>query len=318
MTNDDSGPGAGLRWFAERTLDRYTLERVMFPALADLEYECSDDAGASRLVRLRAYWGLWKALAVCLLTDWISYGRPAIEGVARRMLIIFPIVVGLVMVPALNGELGRPLVSTRLILLSLPQAFPVAIPVAFFFAVALEQRAKSLRRLVPAVFGMALACALVMMAVTLSMVPRANHAYAVTIHQHLKAAGKPAMVSFGPGEWTLAELVRKARSETSERDRATARQLLGMRLATSTLPIVLGFMALGIAGYERQHSLFMGVWLLIIYVAALRGAASSSYIGPSVAGVWLVNGVFCLAGLWLVWLRPSPLEDGEPKGYVIS
>lgn len=318
MTNDDFGPGARLRRFAERTLERDTLERVMFPALADLEYECRGDAGASRMVRLRAYWGLWKALAVCLLTDWVSYGRPVVQGVARRMLTIFPIVVGLVMVPALNAELGRPLVSTQLMLLSVPQAFPLAIPVAFFFAVAFEQRAKSLRRLVPVVFVMSSVCSLAMMATMLSVVPRANHAYAVSVHEHLKAAGKPAMVSFGPGEWTFTELVQKARSETSERDRAIARQLLGMRLATSTLPIALGFMALGIAGYERQHSLFMGVWLLIIYVAALRGAASSSYIGPSVAGVWLVNAVFCLAGLWLVWLRPSPLEDGGPRGYVIS
>jgi DNA-binding CsgD family transcriptional regulator len=37
MTKDDFGPGARLRRFAERTLDRDTLERVMLPALADLE-----------------------------------------------------------------------------------------------------------------------------------------------------------------------------------------------------------------------------------------------------------------------------------------
>jgi hypothetical protein len=317
MTND-LGPGTRLRRFAERTLERDTLERVMLPALADLQYECGSDAGASNLVRLRAYWGLSKALAVCLVADWRGYGRPVVQGVAWRMMVIAPIVVAAVMVPALNAELARPFVSTRLLLLSLPQAFAIAIPVAFFFAVALEQRATALRRLVPAVFVMSSVCSLAMMAAVLSVVPRANYAYAVSVSAHLKAAGKPAQVSFGPGEWTFAEMVQKARSETSERDRATARQLLGMRLAMSTLPLVLGFAALGIAGYERQHSLFLGVSLLILYVAALRAAAPSSGTNPSVLGVWMVNAAFCLAGLGLVWLRPSPLEDGKPKGFVIS
>ena len=82
---------------------------------------------------------------------------------------------------------------------------------------------------------------------------------------------------------------------------------------------MLGFLALGIAGYERSHSLFLGLWLLMFYVAALRATVSSSGSGPSVRGVWLVNVLFALAGLWLVWLRPEPLEtDREPKGYVIS
>jgi len=316
MTTIEDRPGRRLRQLAERMLDQQTLERVIRPALADLEYECAD-SGASNVVRLGAYWGLWKALAVCLLTDWARYGRPVVEGVAWRMIIIFPIVMGLVLVPALNAEFARPPVSTHLLVLSLPQAFAFALPVAYFFAVALEQRAKALRRLIPVVFVMSVVCSLAMMAAVLSVLPRANHAYAVAVSEHLKAAGKPAQVSFGPGEWTFTELVRKARSETSERDRVTARHLLGMRFAVSILPIVLGFAALGIAGYERQHSLFLGLWLLILYVAALR-AAPSGGANPSVLGVWMVNAAFCLAGLCLVWLRPSPLEDGQPKGYVIS
>ncbi len=92
-----------------------------------------------------------------------------------------------------------------------------------------------------------------------------------------------------------------------------------MRFAASTLPIALGFVALGIAGYERMHSLFNGMWMLMLYIAALRAAGSSSFVGPSVRGVLLVNAAFVLAGLCLVWLRPNPIDsDLEPKGYVIS
>ena len=45
MTNTERGPGSRLRRFAERTFERQTLERVILPAIADVEFECADDAG---------------------------------------------------------------------------------------------------------------------------------------------------------------------------------------------------------------------------------------------------------------------------------
>jgi hypothetical protein len=317
MTKDDFAPGTRLRRFAERTFDSDTVERVIRPALADVEYECAGDA-ASRLVRLRAYWGLSKALAVCLVVQWARWGRPAAQGVAWRMLIILPIVTGVVLVPAIRvGLSGQALAPQQFLLTSLPGAFIPSLPIAFFFAVAFERHAVSLRRLVPVVFAMALVCTLVMMVVTFAVVPHANHSYSLSVNEQLKAAGRPAPVSFGAGEWPFAELVAKASGKSSERDTATARKVLSLRLAASTLPIVLGFVALGIAGYERQHSLVNGIWILMLYFAALRAVAGSSQIAPSLSRVWLVNGVFCLAGLWLVWLRPTPLKDDD-KGFVLS
>ena len=318
MTNSERGPGSRLRGFAERTFDRPTLERVIFPALADVEFECADEAGTSGLVRLRAYWGLWKAIALCLLTDWGRHGRPLAQGVATRMMVIFPVVIGAVMVPALNAAFsGPPAPVAPVLLMSLPQAFVIALPIAFFFAVAFEQQPNSLRRLVPMVFTLSLVCSLAMITVTLFVVPRANQAYSQSLHRYLKAVDQPSAVSFGPGEWTFTELVTKARSEASERERSAARHALGMRLTTSTLPIVLGFLALGIAGYPRMQSLFIGMWVLMFYIAGLRAAAASPFQGPSVRGMLVVNAAFVLMGLWMVWLRPSP-ADAEPKGYIIS
>ena len=234
------------------------------------------------------------------------------------MLVIFPIVMGVVMVPGLNAAFGGPPVPVApVLLMSLPQAFVVALPIGYFFAVAFERHPKSFRRLVPVVFAMSLVCSLAMITVTLFVVPRANNAYAQSLHEYLKTVGKSGVVSFGPGEWTFTELVSYARSETTERERAIARRALGMRLATSTLPIVLGFLALGIAGYPLMHSLFFGMWLLMFYIAGLRAAAPSPFQGPSVRGMLVVNAAFVLVGLWMVWLRPFP-ADAEPKGYIIS
>jgi hypothetical protein len=316
MTNTEHPPWSRLRQFAERTFERQTLEHVILPALADVEHECGAD-GVSGLVRLRAYWGLWKAIALCLLVESGTYGRPMVEGVATRMMVILPIVMGVVMVPAFSAAVARPLMPAPFLLMSLAQGFIFALPLAFFFAVALERHPRSLRRLVPVVFVMSLVCALVTTTVTLSIVPRTNQAYRKAVHEQLKAPGAPALDSLGSGEWTFTELVRRARGETPERERAAARQALGMRLATSTLPIVLGFLALGISGYPWMHSLFLGMWVLMFYIAGLRAAAPSPFQGPSVRGMWVVNAAFVLVGLWMVWFRPSP-TDSEPKGYIIS
>jgi hypothetical protein len=268
-------------------------------------------------VRFRAYWGLWKAIALCLLTDWGHHGRPLTARVATRMTVIFPIIMGVVMMPALNAAYARPLVPGPFLLMSFAQAFLFALPIAFFFAVALERHAQSLRQLLPAVIAMSLACTLVTMTVTLSVVPRANQVYRQALHEQLRAPADPALDSVGSGELTFTELLIRARSETPEPERSAARQALGMRLATSTLPIVLGFLALGIAGYPWTHSLFLGMWVLMFYVAGLRAAAVSPFEGPSVRGIWVVNGAFVLVGLSMVWFRPSP-ADAEPKGYIIS
>ena len=179
MTNTERGPGSRLRRFAERTFERQTLERVIFPALADVEFECADDAGTSRLVRLRAYWGLWKAIALCLLNESATYGRPMVGGVARRMLVIFPIVMGVVMVPGLNAALGGPPVPVApVLLMSLPQAFVVALPIGYSSPWRWNGIRSRSDDWVPVVFAMSLVCSLAMISVTLFVVPRANNAYA--------------------------------------------------------------------------------------------------------------------------------------------
>ena len=84
MTNSDRVPGTWLRRFAERTFDRETLDRVILPALDDVQHECTTAPGptlAERFVRVRTYWGFWKAIGLCLLTDAGHKARPTVEGV---------------------------------------------------------------------------------------------------------------------------------------------------------------------------------------------------------------------------------------------
>ena len=167
---------------------------------------------------------------------------------------------------------------------------------------------------------MSVVCTLVMLIMTMSILPLANQAYRASVADRLRASGQTAQaetVTFGSSEWTFTDLIRHAASASPESERARARQEFAKRLTTATMPIMLGFMGLGISGYTRKIALFSGIWVLILYFAALRAAASSSYHPPSIQGVWLVNVTFTLGGLWLVWLRPRP-DDSEPRREILA
>ena len=308
MTKESRLPGLWLRQLAERVFDRERLERVVLPALADLQHECGDSAGF--VVRLRAYWGVSKAMAICALADVYHQARPTCGNVAKRMAVILPLVMCAVMLPLLNTAFdGRNSPTVVLLTLS-PQAFAAALLVAYFFAVTLEQWPTSPRRLLPAICAMSTACTLVMLILTMTIVPRANQVFRSSLAERLTALGRAsALAPPGPAEWTFTDLLDRA-AGTSPTDQALARKQLTSRLTTATLPIMLGFLALGISGYSRKIALFSGVWVLVLYFAALRAAAPSSYRAPSIESVWLVNAVFTLAGLWLVWIRPRPDDTG--------
>ena len=162
---------------------------------------------------------------------------------------------------------------------------------------------------------MSLACTLGMTALTMSVVPRATTAFLDSAAVRLRALhpGEPVTrPSFGrEQEWTFTEIVRKSLDGGSPAETALARHTLSKRLALSTMPIMVGFVGLAISGYSVKIALFNGVWVLILYVAVGRAFAQSSMAGPSVESVWLINGLFTLAGFCLVFRRPGALSgDG--------
>ena len=307
MTNEAHVPGTRLRRFAERTFDRETLDHVVLPAIADLQHECVE--GASLTVRLRAYLGVWKAMAICSMADAYRAARPTVGSVTRRMAVILPVVMTAIMLPPVLNTPRDPAGPSVLLLLTSPQAFAVALLVAYYFAVTLEQWPTSPRKLLPAVCGLSAIFTLVLFVLTMSIVPRTNQAYRDSVAERLGGSGRiVGPLTFGASEWTFTDLVQRAMGPPP--DRSFARRQLSSRLLISTAPIMIGFVALGISGYARKIALFSGVWVLMLYIAALRSTVASAYQGPPPERVWMVNAIFTIAGLWLVWLRPRPDDRG--------
>ena len=298
-----------LRRLAAHALDQVTYERVVLPAIADVRHEC--DGSESRFVRTRAHWGLWKTLAVCLILESGRVARPTVRRIAARMSLLFAIVCGLVLIAPLSDGAVVHIGTARFLLLSLPQAAAFALPVAYYFALAFEPETVAPRRLLPAVLAMSLACSLVMAALMLSVVPRANTAYADAIAALNPRVERP---TFGrEQEWTFTDVVGKALGGSSPADAALARRTLSNRLAVATMPIVAGLVGLAISGYSMRVAIFNGVWVLILYIAVGRAFAQSRMSGPSTGTVWLINGFFALAGFCLVFRRPGAIDSDRTR-----
>ena len=317
MSTDDRLKGEWSLRIARRLLDDNAITRVIEPAIEDLRHETDAARGAMRslVVLMRAYWGLWKAIVVCAAVESVSSARPTLDGILFRVMVGLPIITSLLMAPVVSGAFNRPPREGLLLLLlaTTPQAFVVALPLAYFFAVVLDRQSSPPLRVLPAIVGASVACAVIALVATFLVVPAANQAYRQTVFDQQRGADTRTSLEPGPGELMLIDLVRQARSEGSNGEAARRRLYSG--LAVSALPLVLGIVAFGVADPRMKGgiALFSGFWILMFYAAALRSVAGSVSTPPSAGGLVLVDAVFVVGGLWMTWVR-SRTFDGAPSG----
>ena len=226
-----------------------------------------------------------------------------------------PIIMALLIAPVVRASFSRPAHEgwPLLLLSTTPQAFVIALPLAYFFAVILDRQPSPPLRVLPAIVGASTACTVIALIGTFLVVPAANQAYRQTIFEQLRGSDVQASLEPGPGELMFIDLVRQARSEGANREPARRRLYSG--LAVSALPLVLGIVAFGVADPRLKGgiALFSGFWVLMFYAAALRSVAGSVSTPPSAGGLALVDAVFVVGGLWMTWVR-SRTFDGSPSG----
>lgn len=317
MSTSDRLKGEWSLRIARCLLDDNAITRVIEPAIEDLRHEAVAARGGIRslFVTARAYWGLWKAILFCAAVEAVSVARPTLDGILFRVMVGLPIITSLLMAPVVSGTFDRPPREGLLLLLlaTTPQAFVVALPLAYFFAVVLDRQSSPPLRVLPAIVGASTACAIIALVATFLVVPAANQAYRQTVFEQQRGPDAPTSVEPGPGELMLIDLVRQARSEGSNGEAARRRLYSG--LAVSALPLVLGIVAFGVADPRMKGgiALFSGFWILMFYAAALRSVAGSVSTPPSPGGLALVDAVFVAGGLWMTWVR-SRTFDGAPSG----
>jgi hypothetical protein len=333
-------PGTQLRALAARLLDPSTMERLIDPAIADLQSEHADALRLGRVwqarrVRLAGYVAFWKVAAIGLSRGsaraLIAPHHGAIGRTIRFSGLATTALTLLFMGPPAWNSLSHPGHRLAIFLWLVPQALAVALPMGVVFGVLCGLRGRiATARERQAIVGLTIASSLAMIVFVGWILPVSNQVFREVTF------GGP--VARGTNELTIAELASGRLTE--------GRSLLlwgtltrrvfefHFRLALAFAPLVLGVFALGIAGVRRRVSNVVGVGALALvscfaYYTLLYYARSTYYArldtrdhALAIVAAWSPNLAFLASALplWMIRRRgpsaagPSRLDDGPRSG----
>ena len=305
-------PGARLRRFAERTFDRQTLDRVVQPAIADLQHEC---VGGAAFVRARAYVGVWKTFCVCLVGDAVRDRQGWTRSIAARTVLYLLLLAGLILLPGIGwwrsfaDAHGRSTAAAAAAFF-LPATLVMALPMAFFLAIALRRSDDGPRLvgLIPATIAAATACAVVILCGVMFFVPYTNQVYREVVFNALSPSidNAPRVLSKGLPEMNWVELNEHIRYAPSSRQEALARAHRQLRFAMSASAFVLAMLGLGLTRRWRSRTATAAAALVVLLVYGTFLFLGHEIDGggyPSAYSVWAANLAFALAGLRLLRSR---------------
>jgi hypothetical protein len=294
--------GARLRAIAARLCSAATMERLIDPALADLQAEYEDARRAGRRWQSRWIWALGHAAFFRMIA--LHGGHCALDlfrgmpGEERRTVIrmsavrltIVGLVTGVLAAPPLlRHAAGSHPDPAMLAIYLIPQALPLSIPVGLTFGIFWNLgRIPASRRLRTLVLLIATAISIVSFTILAWVMPASNQALRVSI-----AGGAVARTAT---ELTLRELGRALdqRTATPATFSPAATRSLALdyhtRWALACAPLVLAIFALVLTARGTRGSLVLG----LIATAAIAGyfvilviARGSALPGPAAA--WAPN-----------------------------
>ena len=321
MTEPHRLPDGRLLRFAERVFDPETVERVLRPAFADVHHERSSASRGwlqQRLVVLRAYWGLWKALGLCAIGD-VARNRDGIASVLGvRTFLFMGVVLATLMASYASWMIGfasKYGVASALAAgaLLLPSNVLVALPVAFFFALAMFRSTGGIppARLLPSAAVGTLACAGIVFVLMMAVAPTTNQAYRTRVFAAYQADlrdGPWAPLRKGLTEMTLLELNNHIRDAPSSRQAELARAHRHERFAFVATVGILGLLGVALAGRWRSMVLTFGAALAIVILYGVCfgfGAGLNTRGYPAAYGTWTANAAFLVIAVRLLRSRSS-------------
>jgi hypothetical protein len=324
MIDRHRAPGTRLRTLAEHMVDRSTFERVILPAVEDLQHECATVPGSAvrdRWICWRAYWSVWKTLGVCLVTDAVRDPQGVSRTIGQRTLICLGALLLVFVVPAVfplssHLTLAELFKGAALVVL---QAVVPCLPAAFFFALVLyrdDDRPPG-ATVIPTLVTGTIGCALLVFLLAGTVVPKANQAYRVLVFHSLERraveSGRavPTLPAKGPSEMTWWELNEQIARPPDSRAGSLARARRWERLAFLGLVPVLALLGYGLS--NRGQSRIAMFWVALLLQTAYYvcfGLGVSPFAKPYVYGPWTVNAVFLLVALWLL-RAPSTLRERQ-------
>jgi lipopolysaccharide export system permease LptF/LptG-like protein len=303
--------GTHLQRWASRICSAETMERLIDPALADLQHEFEKASGRGRtwqkrIALLRGYVAFWKLLTLYVPRLWLK--RTVRELVlAERFAIVRALFAAALTMTLVSAVLIAAPVQYRrdgltpwLLVLLLPQAFPFSLPLGLLVGVISALRGRTVtshvRRLV---VMLGLTASLASVATIVWVVPEANQAYRTIIARRV--------VLRGLAETPPLELRGHALALRNEGRRNEAGQLLvayHARWALAGAALVFAVFGLGIASLRpgRIATATIAGATLVLYVSYFDrlGEVRSSLFSDerlSFAVVWLPNVLLMLTSV---------------------
>jgi hypothetical protein len=254
-------PGTRLRSLAARVLDPSTMERLIDPAIADLQSEHADALAHGRVwqarrARLAGYLAFWKVASIGISRAssraLIAPHDGAVGRTIRFCGYATTAVTLFFMLPAWNSLSHRGHRLTIFLAL-VPMALSVALPMGVVFGVLYGLRGRAATaRVRHAIVGLAVVCSLAMIVFVGWILPVSNQLFREVMF------GGP--LAPGTNELTIVELWHEARN------RVVMTVITGryafefhLRLALAFAPLALGLFSLGMATAKRKASSILAV-----------------------------------------------------------
>jgi hypothetical protein len=311
-------PGTLIRAIAARLCDAQAIERVIDPALADLQLESETAAATGRPWRRRWLWmttsiALVRAVVICAGERlWLTNGDMSDSEGARALvtsLVATAAALTLFVLPALPAVARA---DWRMVVLLIPQAVPIALPIGLSFGVLACRRDAPIH---PRLARRLVINAVIWSAASFVMlgwiVPNTNQTFRELMYSRsdpprVDGAGPRRPLARGRNELTIVQLEQQLRAASA--DHRVARGLAFtyyQRWALASATLVMVCFALG-AIRRWRIGLFSGsmvalssdiaYWLLL--EAGRQYALDGSW--SSVAGAWLPNVCFAAVAVVLV------------------
>ena len=295
-------PGRILHRLAATVCSTHTVERIVEPAIADLQKEYWAVADRVRRVRvlMAGYAAILQVIALCALRVRVS--RDDGLTIVRTMAWSFTLMIAVtavLMLPPLSMVDGS--VSTTVLASLIPQAVPLAIPIGLAFGIALGMsRCTHTRATMRVILLFALAGSLVSFATLAWLMPASNQRFRESLTQK---AGVEVRLTKGPNEMTFSELKRQAAIAAHADDwfrSGTYAWAFHLRFALSVASIVLAGLLLVTPLILKAARILAALLACVAYWALLYAgeglAIYSSGPGyhhagtiPIIVGAWLPN-----------------------------
>jgi hypothetical protein len=323
-------PGRALHRVAARICSERSLERVVEPAIADLQKEYGGVTAGHSFLRawtlVRGYSSLLQVLAVCTLsmqTETDDERSMLTQTLAWSVAFVVASAALLILPPLSNY--GNGVRGWYVAMTLVPQAVPLAIPIGIAFGFAIGATGRKALRASTVLLLVATVASLLSFVMLAWGMPAGNEAFREIAFRQVRAQGHEgqAILQKGHNEMTLSELRRELAVLSDASQPRQARQFafsLHLRFSLAAATLALASVLLAVRTRRRGFRVLIAVASCLAYWMLLYAGDTANrrgYVTPPIAA-WLPNLVMIASAMFIVSSRSSRLRGSSLRGSVIE